>query len=85
MNNKPTNKEELENMIEIIYNALCEKGYDPSSQLAGYILSEDPVYIPDWNNARGIMRHIDRDELIHLIIDYYFTHRFPKNNDEENA
>ncbi len=82
-NKKPTNKAELEEMIEIIYNALREKGYDPSSQLAGYILSEDPVYIPDWNNARGVIRHIDRDELIHLIIDYYFEHRFSKNDEED--
>ncbi len=78
---KPANKAELENIIETIYKALCEKGYDPSSQLAGYILSEDPVYIPDWNNARGLIRHIDRDELIHLIIDYYFENRFPKITD----
>ena len=78
---KPANKAELENIIETIYKALCEKGYDPSSQLAGYILSEDPVYIPDWNNARGLIRHIDRDELIHLIIDYYFENRFSQITD----
>ncbi len=70
---------ELEAMLEKIYNALCEKGHDPAGQLAGYILSEDPVYIPDWDNARGIVRHIDRDELVRLIIDYYFENRFSKD------
>ncbi len=73
---KPTNKAELEEIIEKIYQALLEKGYDPSSQLAGYILSEDPVYMPDWNNARGMIRHIDRDDLLRIIIDYYFENRF---------
>ncbi len=77
---KPTNKAELEAMVETIYKALCEEGHDPAGQLAGYILSEDPVYIPDWNNARGIIRHIDRDDLIHLIIDYYFENRFGSND-----
>ena len=76
MTNKPTNKAEIEGIIEKIYEALIEKGYDPSSQLAGYILSEDPVYMPDWNNARGQIRHIDRDDLLRLIIDYYFKNRF---------
>lgn len=83
MNSKrPANKAELEEMIESIYSALKEKGYDPASQLAGYILSEDPLYMPDWKNARGIIRHIDRDELLRLLIEYYFENRFdnPKNN-----
>ena len=80
---KTTNPKELEEMLEQIYVALCEKGYSPSSQLAGYILSEDPVYIPDWNNARGIIRHIDRDDLLHLIIDYYFSTKFKKENEQE--
>ncbi len=78
---KPINKAELEEMLEIIYKSLCEKGHDPAGQLAGYILSEDPVYIPDWNNARGIIRHIDRDDLIHLIINYYFENRFECDNE----
>lgn len=78
---KPTNKAELENMLESIYASLSEKGYDPSGQIAGYILSEDPVYIPDWNNARGMIRHIDRDELLRLIIDYYLENRFGNQND----
>jgi len=81
---KNINKADLEDRLEKIYLALCEKGYSPSSQLAGYILSEDPVYIPDWNNARGLIRHIDRDDLINLIIDYYFEHRFGKHNEEKS-
>ena len=82
---KNMDKAELENLLEQIYNALCVKGYSPSSQLAGYILSEDPVYIPDWKNARGLIRHIDRDELIQLIIDYYFENRFKKDDEKKNS
>lgn len=81
---KPANKAELEDIIKKIYQALLEKGYDPSSQLAGYILSEDPVYIPDWDNARGMIRHIDRDDLLRIIIDFYFENRFTDIYEEKN-
>ena len=84
MTNKPINRDEIESILEKIYEALIEKGYDPSSQLAGYILSEDPVYMPDWNNARGYIRRIDRDDLLRLIIDYYFENRFPHINNENS-
>lgn len=54
-----------------VYEALCEKGYDPTKQIAGYILSEDPVYITDWKNARGKISHINRDDLLILLINNY--------------
>ena len=54
-----------------VYEALCEKGYDPTKQIAGYILSEDPVYINDWKNARGKISHINRDDLLVLLINSY--------------
>lgn len=64
-------KEETREVLQKIYDALCEKGYDPVRQIAGYILSEDPVYITDWNNARGMIGHIDRDELLLELIRHY--------------
>ena len=66
----------VEETIEIVYNALLNKGHDSVSQFAGYILSEDPLYIPDWENARGLISRVDRDELLKLIIKYYFENRF---------
>lgn len=57
--------------LEEIYSALCEKGYDPTKQIAGYILSEDPVYITDWQNARGKISHINRDDLLEELIRSY--------------
>ncbi len=64
-------KEETREVLQKIYDALCQKGYDPVRQIAGYILSEDPVYITDWNNARGMIGHIDRDELLLELIRHY--------------
>lgn len=64
-------RREMKRTIKQIYTALQEKGYDPSRQIAGYILSEDPVYISNWKNARGMIQHIDRDSLLKELIDYY--------------
>ena len=65
-----TSKKMREDLLEI-YEALCEKGYNPTKQIAGYILSEDPVYITDWKNARGKIAHINRDDLLNTLIEYY--------------
>ena len=54
-----------------VYDALVEKGYDPINQLVGYILSEDPTYITNHGNARNLIRKIDRDELLHVLITEY--------------
>ena len=70
MNENKLTLEQLEDVVEKVYVAMLEKNYDPSIQLAGYILSEDPLYMPDHNNARGIIRQVDRDELLQLVIDY---------------
>ena len=51
-----------------VYAALIEKGYDPINQIVGYILSEDPTYITNHKNARSLIRKIDRDELLNLLV-----------------
>lgn len=71
-NKKRTTDEEIITLINEIHEALCEKGYDPTKQIAGYILSEDPVYITDWKNARGKISRINRDDLLRIFIDSYF-------------
>lgn len=65
------NDEEIRKSIVIIYNALKEKGYNPISQIVGYILSEDPTYITTHNNARNLMRRIDRFELLQILLRDY--------------
>ena len=51
-----------------VYAALIEKGYDPINQIVGYILSEDPTYITNYNNDRSNIRKIDRDELLNMLV-----------------
>lgn len=63
--------DEMKEILKKIHEALCEKGYDPARQIAGYILSEDPVYITDWKNARGMIGHINRDDLLIELIKNY--------------
>ncbi|MBR6739783.1 MAG: IreB family regulatory phosphoprotein [Clostridia bacterium] len=63
----------LKELLTSVYNALkeSEKGYDPISQIVGYILSEDPGYITNHKNARSLIRHIDRDELLRALVKHY--------------
>lgn len=58
-------------VVEKVYQALSEKGYNPVSQLVGYFLSGDPSYITSHNNARSIIRKFERDELLEEIIRTY--------------
>ncbi len=62
---------ELKRNLTIVYDALIQKGYNPINQIVGYILSEDPTYITTYNNARSIIRHIDRDELLQVLVKSY--------------
>ena len=60
-------------VLKEVYEALSEKGYNPINQIVGYILSEDPTYITTYNNARNIIRHIDRDELLQVLVRSYLN------------
>ncbi len=62
-----TNRE----IIEAVYQALEEKDYNPIDQLVGYIISGDPSYITSHNNARTLMKSIDRDDLLEELLRYY--------------
>lgn len=66
---------QMKNTLKEIHDALCEKGYDPARQIAGYILSEDPVYITDWKNARGKIVKLDRDKLLIELINNYLNNQ----------
>ncbi|MDD6527971.1 MAG: IreB family regulatory phosphoprotein [Oscillospiraceae bacterium] len=69
-------KDENTQMREVltdVYNALVEKGYNPINQIVGYILSEDPTYITTHNNARSLIRKIDRDELLQELVKSYLN------------
>ena len=62
-----SNKEALQE----VYQILCEKGYNPINQIVGYILSEDPTYITNHMGARTMIRKLDRDELLHVLVKNY--------------
>ena len=62
---------EMRQTMLTVYNALKEKGYNPISQIVGYILSEDPTYITTHNNARSLIRRLDRDELLQALVKNY--------------
>ncbi|MBE6562443.1 MAG: IreB family regulatory phosphoprotein [Ruminococcaceae bacterium] len=61
----------MKEILYTVYEALREKGYDPLSQLVGYIISEDPTYITNHKNARSLIRKLDRDELMEELIRNY--------------
>jgi uncharacterized protein (UPF0297 family) len=62
---------EVQDIICAVYNALKVKGYNPVSQLVGYILSGDPTYITNYNNARSIINRVERDEILEELVKNY--------------
>ncbi len=66
-------EQEIRNILTCVYDALKEKGYNPINQIVGYILSEDPTYITTHQNARNLIRRIDRDTLLQSLVRYYLS------------
>ena len=64
-------KAEMREILTTVYKSLKVKGYNPINQLVGYILSEDPTYITNYNNARTLICRIDRDELLQELLRRY--------------
>jgi len=61
----------MKQILTQVYDALRQKGYNPINQIVGYILSEDPTYITTHNNARSLIRRVDRDDLLHTLVKAY--------------
>ena len=66
---KDESEKEMHNILQSVYDSLKEKGYNPINQIVGYILSEDPT--TNYNNARALIRRIDRDELLRSLVKNY--------------
>lgn len=66
-------EQQIRMILVSVYDALKEKGYNPINQIVGYILSEDPTYITTHNNARHLIRKIDRDTLLQSLVKYYIS------------
>ncbi len=58
-------------ILMAVYSAMKEKGYDPVNQIVGYLLSGDPTYITSYNNARYLIRRLERDELLEELVRFY--------------
>ena len=64
-------KAEMKEILSSVYNSLMVKGYNPINQLVGYFMSGDPTYITNYKGARGIIRRMERDELLEVIVREY--------------
>ena len=60
-------------ILSSVYDSLRQKGYNPVNQIVGYILSEDPTYITNFNNARSLICRLDRDELLQELVTSYLN------------
>ena len=65
---------QAKDILEIVYQALREKGYNPVSQMVGYIMSGDPTYITSHNGARSLIMKMERDELVEEMLKTYIKH-----------
>ena len=71
-------KENMRRILRSVFDALTEKGYNPINQIVGYLLTEDPTYITNYNNARALICKIDRDELMQALVrEYLFASENP--------
>ncbi|HGC9400585.1 TPA: IreB family regulatory phosphoprotein [Streptococcus agalactiae] len=66
-----SNKVEISETLTAVYRSLEEKGYNPISQIVGYVLSGDPAYVPRYNDARNQIRKYERDEIVEELVRYY--------------
>ena len=64
-------KEQMRQILREVFDALNEKGYNPINQIVGYLLTEDPTYITNYNNARTKICKLDRDELLQALVKHY--------------
>ena len=71
-------KENMRRILRNVYEALTEKGYNPVNQIVGYLLTEDPTYITNYNGARSMICKIDRDELMQVLVREYLFDKEPE-------
>ena len=72
---KPDQELQVKEVLDLVYTAMDEKGYNPVNQIVGYIMSGDPTYITRFNGARSLIMKVERDEIIEVLLEDYI-----KNN-----
>ena len=68
-------KDNMRRTLRCVFDALNEKGYNPINQIVGYLLTEDPTYITNYNNARSMICKLDRDELLQDLVNCYLFNK----------
>ena len=82
----PNDKQsEMSQVMSEVYKALKEKGYNPLSQLVGYVMSGDPTYITNYKNARSLITRLERDEMIEELFSFYISDHLEKDNGEKSS
>ena len=66
---------QVKEVLDVVYTAMEEKGYNPVNQIVGYIMSGDPTYITSYKGARSMIMKVERDELIEETVKYYINHK----------
>ena len=71
---KPDQELQVKEVLDLVYTAMDEKGYNPVNQMVGYIMSGDPTYITSYNGARSLVMKVERDELVEELLKAYIQH-----------
>ena len=72
------NKMDVSQVLELVYNALSEKGYNPVNQIVGYVMSGDPTYITSHKNARSVIMKVECDDILELLLSYYIKNKIDR-------
>ena len=65
----------VKEVLDVVYNAMSEKGYNPVNQIVGYVMSGDPTYITSYNGARSMIMKVERDELVEELLKEYIKNK----------
>lgn len=69
------NKMDVSEVLQLVYEALSEKGYNPVNQIVGYVMSGDPTYITSHKNARSLIMKVERDDILEELLSYYIDNK----------
>ena len=75
----PENRMDVDQVLDLVYTALSEKGYNPVNQIVGYVMSGDPTYITSHKNARSLIMKVERDDILELLLSYYIRHKIDRH------
>lgn len=73
---KPEQELEVKEVLDLVYTAMDEKGYNPVNQIVGYVMSGDPTYITSHKGARSLIMRVERDEIIEVLLEDYIQNNF---------